>query len=445
MTMASTQLRPLERIVRTVAVIALTLLTFPGLQPRLNVAMAAPIADPAARVQIYLDHLFVQSDGDWHSSGELTLTATFARCHDPECTALPDTLAESQIAFSADSGTFPSLDRIFPKSGDTLADDVTEPFGIPLDKDATYRIGFFLRESDGFVPFPSYEPPDDSGDAEALLLNAQNNWRIGPHEHAATSGGQAKGRVNYEIRKVSLPDLRPVAINVFQNPSGGSQIVCTRVLNLGTEAPGAFQSTLYVDGSLGGQQFISTAGTLPVGEIGDLCVTVALPTTGRHMLAAVVDSPHGIIEQDETNNRFEYEYYAPAPAAPGGSAQSGSESGSGSPAALNVESVRVKGKEPSGQSDCDPGKNDVTVTLHNSGATPFASLVVRAIVDDEDNDATEKTLGVLDAGKSVDVMLEDVKLKKGPHTINVTAREKTAMNDQMSQAKKSVSVNCKDE
>lgn len=68
--------------------------------------------------------------------------------------------------------------------------------------------------------------------------------------------------------------------------------------------------------------------------------------------------------------------------------------------------------------------------------------MIRAAVDDEDEDATEKTLNALDPGKTADVMLEDVKLKKGAHTLIVTAREKTATNDQV---RKTVSVTCKDE
>jgi hypothetical protein len=445
--MASTHPGLSRQILRTIAALVLTVGIAAGFQPHVKEALAAPILDPAVRVQIFIDHVFVQSDGDWHSSGELTLSAVFARCPNGECKgpALTDILADSRTFFSADSGTFPELDRIFPKSGDSLGDDVTEPFGLPLENSNHYGIWFHLTESDGFLPGAGYEAPINLSEPPPLIMSPNNNWQIGQHEQAATSGGDPRGRVNYEIRKVSLPDLQPLAINVFQNPGGGSRLVCTKVLNMGTEAPGAFQSALYVDGALGGQQFIASAGTLPVGEIGDLCMTVALPTTGRHILAAVVDGPHGIFEQDETNNRFEYEYYAPIPAAgtSNNAAQGGNGAESSSSAQLSIESIRMNGKEPSGQNDCDRWKNDVTVTMHNGGTSRLNALVVRALVDDKDDDATEKTLNALDPGKSADITLDDVKLTKGTHTISITAREKSAMNNQVSQSNRSVTVDCK--
>lgn len=71
---------------------------------------------------------------------------------------------------------------------------------------------------------------------------------------------------------------------------------------------------------------------------------------------------------------------------------------------LTVQAIRVRGKEPSGQNDCDPGNNDITVVVKNEGTGPAGGFVTRLEVDDDD-DAKEKTVQGLDAGKDTMVVL----------------------------------------
>ena len=58
----------------------------------------------------------------------------------------------------------------------------------------------------------------------------------------------------------------------------------------------------------------------------------------------------------------------------------------------------MKGKDPNGQNDCDPGKNDVTVVVKNQGRGAAAAFAVRLAVDNQQNDADERTVDSLDAG-----------------------------------------------
>ncbi|MFN0072414.1 MAG: CARDB domain-containing protein, partial [Chloroflexota bacterium] len=85
---------------------------------------------------------------------------------------------------------------------------------------------------------------------------------------------------------------------------------------------------------------------------------------------------------------------------------------------LTVESIRVKGKDPDGQKDCDPVPNEVRVTVKNGGNAASPAFSVKLEVDDED--AAQKPLSALGPGASVESIFPGVQLKKGEHRITVS-------------------------
>ena len=110
---------------------------------------------------------------------------------------------------------------------------------------------------------------------------------------------------------------------------------------------------------------------------------------------------------------------------------------------MEVKAIRVKGKEPSGNNDCDPGKNDVTVVVKNEGNAAAASLLVRLTVENQTKDKTATDLG---AGSEVNVAFDDLMLSKGQHKLTATANvpNPVAMTTQ-DDGKLEVTVNCVNE
>ncbi|MFN0072416.1 MAG: hypothetical protein ACKVVP_13110 [Chloroflexota bacterium] len=70
--------------------------------------------DPEARLQIFVDHFFISADGDWHSSGEIRAQISVGECADAACSGATSVLVGADVAFSADSGTFPQINRAIP-------------------------------------------------------------------------------------------------------------------------------------------------------------------------------------------------------------------------------------------------------------------------------------------------------------------------------------------
>jgi subtilase family serine protease len=105
----------------------------------------------------------------------------------------------------------------------------------------------------------------------------------------------------------------------------------------------------------------------------------------------------------------------------------------------------VKGKDATGQNDCDPGRNDVTVAIRNDGDTAATSIAVRLVIDDDD-DGSLRTVSSLDPGKETNVEFNRVELKKGQRQLTAAVdphkliAESSEDNNELK-----ISVRCKDE
>jgi hypothetical protein len=75
-----------------------------------------------------------------------------------------------------------------------------------------------------------------------------------------------------------------------------------------------------------------------------------------------------------------------------------------------VNEIQVKGKKPSGQNDCDPGKNDITVVMKNDGGTTAMNLVLQLVVDGKERDALEKPVPSINPNQTLNVAFNDVEL-----------------------------------
>jgi subtilase family serine protease len=156
------------------------------------------------------------------------------------------------------------------------------------------------------------------------------------------------------------------------------------------------------------------------------CVETALPTSGQHVLAAVVDAPRAVTEFNEANNVYEQLYTAPAPTP------------SAAQADLTVSAIRVNGRAPDGKDDCKDGKNDVTVVVRNGGTADAGNFAVRLVED--------KSVPGLDAGKEREVRFDDVRLKEGKYELSATAdaKETVAESDESNNDLK-VTARCGDD
>lgn len=403
-------------------------------------------SDPDARVQLFLKHVIVFDDGDLLSSGEIKMRFSVGQRGLDRCPELEHHLVTSQINFSADSGDVVVLNRPIPRDDDGLGVGVTETFGLPLFEGADYEVFFELSESDTLCC--QYDAPDDN----FPKMNAQNGWSIGSHEYRTNYDVSPAVTISYEVRAMPLPDLHPTDITLLAIPGNSDQeLVCMGVENKGSVEAGPFQAALLINDqpAVNG---VAQAGRLGAGQQGDLCVQTRLPTNERYQLSAVIDEPRGIFEINERNNSLDRQFLGmqladklepltglviePAdehPSAPG-------------PADLIVDAINVKGKDPDGQSDCDPGKNDVTIVVKNQGTGAAGPFTVRVAVGNESTDVDEQSAPSLAPGKSQDVTFDNFNLKKKEHTITATADTKNVVQESNENNNaKSVTVSCKDE
>jgi subtilase family serine protease len=168
-------------------------------------------------------------------------------------------------------------------------------------------------------------------------------------------------------------------------------------------------------------------------------------------MTAVVDQTQQVRESNESNNRLEQTKFFNRVIDTGqiGPAVIGPVDG-GTPADkpdLSVSEIQVKGKNPSGTSDCDPGENDVTVLVPDQGgATGF---VVRLVVDDRQNQAREVTIPPSDTSRIVAVIrvpFGDVRLNQGDHTLTATADSGNAIDESNEgNNSKTITVTCRNE
>lgn len=429
--------------------------------------------DPAARLQIVLKSIYINdiSEPGYEQVGEFTFRMGISKLGEA-CPVEPYgelcKLAQYEIPdFDARERQLVKIDETIPgrlPAGWAADGSISALFGLPVYSGQAYRFWIDGADKDFMIW-------DNMGTLYHVMTE-QDSWGIGTHLKRGTlnvdgTGAPAHFTAEFEVQLVPLPDLQPTSITILDLPGGTGKLPCVGIQNTGPGDAGPFQVALYVDAATP-PAGIAEAGRLGAGQNGELCVEANLPTTGQHQLTAVVDEPRGIFEQIETNNRFVQAFAAaratsggPGVAPPGGSGVATTDPGppgaSTNPPAtgparvdLIVKSVRVKGEEPRGDNDCDPGQNDVTVAIKNDGAAAAMNFIVRVLVDPEDDDAEERTLEksvlTLDPGNDLDVRFDDVRLKKGEHTLAATVdARKTIAESKEDNNELKVPVKCKDE
>jgi hypothetical protein len=436
--------------------------------------------ESVARIQMIIHRIVIHDDQDW-GRGEFELTARVWEVVDgcppdvhpdvpeyyPGCTRI---LTQGRYEASVTDGSVLRPDRTIPSSGDVIGDPSVAPaFGIPIIPNRNYGWSISAVEIDTAVD-------DGMGHlAGSLNLNKDNRWSILGKAHfergmvgwssmipPGFGHKPAHYSVEYEFRQVPLPDLEPTVIK-RPDLAGDNDPICVGFLNRGTQDAGPFEVAIYVDGSQ------TPAGTARAGGLaapggGEVCINASLPA-GEHRLTVVVDGPETVFEENETNNRFSEAVVvsraqAGAVTAPRGSVVSGIagiESGSPFAAAaadeptpsqqaradLTVEAVRVRGNQPSGQNDCDPGNNEITVVVKNQGTAGAANFFVRLLADDE---TTDQSVSQLAAGQVIEVRFTAVELQRGARKIGATVDAGSSVNEASeSNNERSVSVQCQND
>lgn len=235
-------------------------------------------------------------------------------------------------------------------------------------------------------------------------------WGMGTHN--ATIGPLS---IQYEIRRGLHSDLQVFQHTVFDlgtyNPTlplvaGEPTRICTDVYNFGNADAGPYHVHFFIDGVIPppiGGEFHPTPSGLGLAQEADFCATTIQPL-GAHQIYVSVDGHHSVPEIDEYNNRTAEETYfftAPKPD-------------------LIASSIEVEGKDPDGNSDCDPGKNLVTAIIYNKGYADAGPFVARLLVDDDDPKDDEEFVTALARDAQTIATFFKIKMKKGTHLLRVT-------------------------
>ena len=410
---------------------------------------------PTTRLQVVVKDVVIHDDreGRFSGKGEMKLNASVWICNEaafPQCEIdNGHVLHGSMIAsiyeeFSASTGQTVTLERLLPGDGPVMSGGyVSEKIGFPVFTGPHYVLMFSMVESDG-----SWTASEHMGRWYQRMDVGNLGLGIGTHaERSRRADDVSNGdfTITYEVRIAPIPDLRASNIRVLDLPGSPKKQVCMGVQNVGGAGAGPFDASLYVD------QTMPPGGTAQVSGLsaqngGEQCVEVDLPTSGRHTLRAIVDQYRRVDEWDEENNAFESVYEgpqqeAPSPVGPGAkaspepvpNASSSSRGQTATPAAgsaqpdLIINAIRVNGQAPDGKNDCNDGKNAVTVVVKNAGTADIEKLEVRLVVDDAQAEAVERTVNGLEAGKEREVKFDDVRLKKGEHTLTASVDAKGAV------------------
>jgi hypothetical protein len=433
---------------------------------------------PETRLQLVVKQAHIFHDEDWLGSGEITIHAAVLECMSPEphgvlpCTwGSPEApgqppAAGRMFSFSADSGDDVPLNAIVatPKGG-IPAKNSSDP------EDATflvspgkrYAVAFLGLEGDGtgweefgvrwdtFVPYLLIGM-DYMGTAE-MLIDEGNNWGIGTRSLLGSKDYGADFSIDFEIRQPVLPDL--VALHAIpRRLDDGRYVICASAVNRGEVPAGPSSMRLGL--------WFTTIGTvdmpgLAFGEVFEHCFLVDDPTFGTQeskvrLIVNPSTAPGGgwaAGETDFANNVLEE--MIPAFRATTGQAQStvatpdpGQAGSTTGQIDLRPTSIRVRGSDASGNNDCDPGANTVTIEVQNRGSAGAGSFTVRLAVDGDP--ASEVAVDGLQAGRERQVSFNGVSLKKGQHTLQASVDSKNGVvetdedNNQLSK-----DVNCKDE
>lgn len=396
--------------------------------------------DPDARLEIIVKSIKVLDDHDW-GEGEIAMKMYFWRvrqdcssdANSAECTTA---LANSApITFDANEGDTVPIRRAIPDThaGAWFGDPSISPtLGIPVFSNQSYGLAIEGVEEDTIIN-------DDMG-TFILSLTADSKWDLGPgHASPAARTGEnschwfppacpfravdagsyiGDFEVDYEIAQLPLPDLTPT-LEVI-NGDAGQRFYCARVINSGMLPAAGFQLQVYGDGALMRSVAMSE---LPVGASTSHCVMRTEFSPSSHSLAFRIDEGRQIAEMDEHNNLLIVGINASSAV----TSPSSPQPLPAQQAELLVSSMLVNGKPVGGQLDCIQGKNEISVTIKNTGARQADPTVVQIRVDG--GHAIEQTVPALDGGSTMDVSFDNVRLKKGSHNLTATADAKHAITE----------------
>jgi hypothetical protein len=317
--------------------IALTLLsglmTLPAPWGAAEASAASTIREPAARLQLVVKEITVHDDREGFPDGfsELVLRAGIWRCEEgqtagcmyaseiPEVPAQTGKLVGASLSFTGDDGITVRPERLVPGIDDFMyGPDTSYSLGFAVYDGSQYIVKLSMHEANGD------DAADSLGDVYHVGDTAGRGLSVGTFTRTSGFGSDqhfGDFSVTYEIRKAPLPDLRAHGIKIHNLVGTARKLVCMGVTNHEPYDADAFETVLTIDGAVppGGR---ASAGHLKGGDSADVCVEVALPTTGSHKLAAIADASHLVAEFSETNNVYETSWTATATTvgAPGASA-----------------------------------------------------------------------------------------------------------------------------
>jgi hypothetical protein len=255
----------------------------------------------------------------------------------------------------------------------------------------------------------------------SFSVDEGNGWRIGTHSNIRAYLDPAKRPgdfdLTFEIRRTPLPDLRPTSIDILPNPGGGEN-ACVGGENAGQQDTGPWQVTIRIDDQ-DVPNGVQSAGRLPVGVTGKLCLPVTSPR-GSHTLSAVADEQRAIAEMDEYNNTFSSQVVRLAGDGPIGQPEVGPSrvSTDTSRPDLTVATVRVARNADGNGSCVGDSSNYVHTQVKNGGQVAAGAFAVRLAVNG--NLKLEKALVAgLAAGAALDVKPPTDDLNDGSQEVKV--------------------------
>jgi hypothetical protein len=339
--------------------------------------------------------------------------------------------------FHASSGDTVWFNLVLPQSTEYMNPlwGIEVDSGYPLTSYQRYTVSVHLWEKD---PLGAW---DDLGDLE-IEVNKENGWGIGAYP--VWSGDNYQ--IGLEIIPSPLPDLQVSNIKILDLPGSAKKLVCMGIQNIGGVDAGSFEVVLDVVPSDGGALTSANAfaGGLRARDGGEMCVETALPAAGEHELRAAANPVAVIREFNHLNNFFKQPYTAPkASSAP---TPTPSPAQAQARADLSVSAIRVDGHVPDGNDDCKDGRNAVAVVVKNGGAADAGDFAVQLVVDGDSGAAKEEPVADLATGQEREVRFDDIRLKKGEHTLTALADGKGAVAESKEDNnEKKVTANCKDD
>jgi hypothetical protein len=428
------------------------------LPPSSPSAALAAEPDPAVRIMLKTNWIKVHDDSEWGTAEleyKVTLQRTSPSCGGP----CADDKFEYTYKFSGDKGTVKSFqgtwDQLVPyyRAQPDGIYAAPQP-GLSLFPGDGLRVRWAGNESD-----PAFD--DYLGSFVEDFSQAQGWGQAVVHETSSRDTlGFGGFTVNYEIVRAPLPDLFITDVRVGNFADNGDDIVCVAIENVGPEPAGPYTLRFYVDGSIPRNGEIPEAGVLPaVGHL-ERCFQTNI-AAGQHNFMATVDEDQKVAELSEENNSkglvatiFRRNVGGVAqPLGPMGVLEPVTDAGPSTnptptpqPADLTASNLRVRGKEPEGQNDCDPGRNDVTVVVKNEGGADAAAFAVVLLVEGDQDDGGKKDVQSLVKGAETTVRFEETRLKKGKHELKIrvdsdeTIAESSESNNELAQE-----VRCKEE